>query len=401
MKHPPRAVTALLRILGRTRWKAGISLVVGTTLCAACGPSHSSSPSLKNLSRSRSVTVSLNVIPGTLYTRLVYLAQQEGFFAKNGVNARLIAVTGGPQAFAALVGGSIQFAAGAMINAGSLVDQGTPLEIVSGMWDDNQNVLIAAKSTHLPSQFPAGVKGLTGKPVGVVSPGSAFYYYARMILQAAGVNPASEEYVSTTVIPANIVAALGSGRVPAAMVPLGTAYGLAAVEGDTVLFDQDTSTASLFPGTVPTPAELPQGAPLRQLSDTVVGYLWASKPWAQSHSDAVHRVQLALMETDVWLHNPANREKATATLIDNHEVTVFPGESIAQLKHLLATTVPLLTSYVPKSQVALWQRVLVSIGALHKSVPVSQFYDAQTPGSAAQVVARVKAAIGGALGSSA
>ena len=364
------------------------------TKSSAAGAAATSSPQQRT-------TVSFNEYQGTAYTWLLVLAKGEGFFSRNGINANLVATSGAPPAFAALEGGSLQFASGDMINGGTLLDRGTPLEIVAGLMKANQSLLIASSSAHLPTTWPASLQGLAGKAVGVVSPGSAFYYYANMILSAGGLSPSRVNYASTTAIPANIVAALSSGRVAAAMVPLAGAYGLVNVDHDVVVFDQDTVTASLFPGHVTTPADLPASSPLRQVSNLVHQYLWASNAYIASHPSVVHEVQLALMETDVWLHNPANLASAVNYLINNNQVTNFPGQTTAQVRSFLSADLPLLVSYVPPTDVATYQKVWKGAGVLPKELPLSQFLAPGVPTSPAAVVAQVKAAGQGSLGSQA
>lgn len=392
--------------------RAAASVAAVGMIMAACGSSSpkpsagSSSSHVEGSSPSSApaatvTTVSFNEYQGTAYTWLLVLAKAEGFFSRNGINANIVATSGAPPAFAALDGGSLQFASGDMINGGTLLDRGTPLKIVAGLMKANQSLLIGAADAHLPTSWPASVQALAGKPVGVVSPGSAFYYYANMILNAGGLSPSRVSFASTTAIPANIVAALGSGRVAAAMVPLAGAYGLVNVDHDVVLFDQDTVTASLFPGNVTTPDALPVGSPLRQLSNLVHQYLWATDSYISSHPTVVHGVQLALMETDVWLHNPVNLSKAVDYLINNNQVTNFPGQSASQVRSFLNADLPLLVSYVPPSNVATYQKVWKDAGVLPEVVPLGQFVDSGAPTSAADVVSQVDAAGQGSLGSQA
>ncbi|MDA8280451.1 MAG: ABC transporter substrate-binding protein [Actinomycetota bacterium] len=380
-----------------------ISVAVAGLVLAACGSSASKSaaPGSSGPAPRSLTTVSFNEYQGTAYTWLLVLAQAEGFFSRNGINATLVPTSGAPPAFAALGGGSLQFASGDMINGGTLLDRGTPLKIVAGLMRANQSMLVASASAHLPTSWPGDIKALVGKPVGVVSPGSAFYYYANMILQAGGLNPNQVNYASTTAIPANIVAALGSGRVAAAMVPLAGAYGLVNTDHDVVLFDQDSVTASLFPGHVTTPNDLPVSSPLRQVSNLVHQYLWASSSYITAHPTVVHEVQLALEETDVWLHNPNNLPKAVTYLMTHNEVTKFPGQTATQVRRFLTVDLPLLVSYVPSSNVATYQKVWNAAGVLPKVLPLSQFIASGVPGSASAVVAQVKAAGQGSLGSSA
>lgn len=402
-----KTMAGMYRRARKSRLRLVATAAAAILLVAGCGSSgHSSERAASSgpsgaastgSSSAPATSVSFNLYPGTPYSWLLNFAQGEGFFAKNGIKANLVPTTGAPPAFAGLASGSLQFASGDMINGGVLLDNGTPLELVSGLMKGNQTLLIGSQAAHLPSGFPAGIKGLAGKDVGVVSVGSAAYYYMHLFLGAAGMSPNSVTYAATTVAPASLVAALSGDRVAAAVVSLATGYGLAVVDHDPVLFDMDINTDSLFPGSVPNPSMLPAGAPLQLLADRVHQYLWASKPWAQAHSAVVKRVQLALEETDVWLHNPTNLQAAVNYLLNDGGVVKFPGETAEQLQAFLATEVPLLVSYVPPADVATYQSVYVSQGIL-KSLPLGQFMAPGVPASSADVVNAVDAAGAGSLG---
>ncbi len=396
MRHPARPIACCANTRathGSYRRAARGVIAAGVTaaLVAACG---SSGPSTKTAATSPAATIKVdfNLYPGTPYSWLLNFAQGEGFFTKNGIKAGLIPTSGAPPAFAGLVSGSLQFASGDMINGGVVQDNGTPLEIVAGLMKGNQTLLIGSRSANLTGNFPAGVKALAGKNVGVVSVGSAAYYYMRLFLSAAGMSPSSVNYAATTVAPASLVAALQTQRVSAAVVSLATGYGLAVVDHDPVLFDMDTTTDSLFPGAIPNPAILPSGAPLRVLADRVHQYLWASKPWVINHPFVVKKVQLALEETDVWLHNPTNLNAAINYLLGSGGVVKFPGETAKQLRDFLAAEVPLMVAYVPPGDVSAYQSVYVSQGILKTALPLSQFLAPDVPATPGQVVSAVNAA---------
>ncbi len=408
MRHPAQRVaysgsTRVAR--GRHRKSARGVVAAGVTaaLVAACG-SPGGTPSktaTAGTAPAATIGVNFNLYPGTPYSWLLNFAQGEGFFSKNGIKASLIPTSGAPPAFAGLVSGSLQFASGDMINGGVVQDNGTPLEIVAGLMKGNQTLLVGSRSANLTSSFPAGLKALAGKNVGVVSVGSAAYYYMRLFLSAAGMSPSSVNYAATTVAPASLVAALQTQRVSAAVVSLATGYGLAVVDHDPVLFDMDTTTDSLFPGAIPNPAILASGAPLRVLADRVHQYLWASKPWAKSHPAVVTKVQLALEETDVWLHNPANLDAAINYLVNSGGVVKFPGETTKQLHDFLAAEVPLMVAYVPPGDVSAYQSVYVSQGILKSALPLGEFVAQGVPASPGQVVSAVDAAGASSLGKAA
>lgn len=396
----------LIRVRGHRRGipiRLGMAFVAGAVLLAACGNNSQTSKlsSTRRSNHTHLTTLNFNVYSATPYTELLYFAKSEGFFRRNGINANLVPTTSAPEAFSAVLGGTLEFASGDMINGGTYVDKGIPLEIVAGLMAGNQQLLIGAQNAHLPRTFPAGIKALAGKSIGVVALGTAGYYYAKLMLAAAGMGTNAVSYASTTADPATIVSALQSGKVIASVAPLSAALGLVNIDHDTVLFDMDTTTASFFPGKVPTPNDLSTGAPLKSIANLVHQYLWTTKSWANSHAKLLHAVQLSLMETDIWLHNPANASSAVEYLVSANQVTTFPGETPAQVRTFAKETLPLIVSYVPESNVATYQKVYATNGVLPTSVPVSKFFAASTPQSPKGVVSQVRAAGLGSLGNTA
>ncbi|MGH3517756.1 MAG: hypothetical protein ACRDQ7_10150, partial [Haloechinothrix sp.] len=131
--------------------------------------------------------------------------------------------------------------------------------------------------------------------------------------------------------------------------------------------------------------------PLGLIHNRVHQWLWATKDWASAHADLVEKIQLALMETDVWLHDPANLDTAINLIIDNKLITNFPGQSDEQVRKFLSVALPLLVSYVPPADVEAFQKAYVKVGVLEKSPPpVSDFMLPSVPKSPAEVASRVK-----------
>lgn len=318
--------------------------------------------------------VNFNVYQGTPYTWLVVLAQSQGFFARNAIDAKLVPTESGPAAIAGLVSGDLQFVSGDIINGGTPMGKGIPLKLVSGLMRGKQQVLVAPTKANLPDTFPENVRGLKGKPFGIVAPGSATNYYANMILDAAGMTPEDVKYATTTALPANIGAALRSGRVDAAIGPLPVMFGLVNSGQYEVLFNLDTVTNDLFRGDdTPSPADLPQDAPLSRIADLVHQYLWTTGSYAESNEKTITNVQQALIETANWLQAPENLKKAVDWLIENQQVTAVPGVTEEQTRKFLEVTLPLLVAHAPPDDVSVYQDVWVGAGVLPKAIPVKEF----------------------------
>ncbi len=359
-------------------------------LLAACGGGEQEQTETQGAQAGQEVTqANFNVYQGTPFTWLVVLADCLGTFEENGIDAELIPTDSGPAAMAGLVTGDLNFVSGDAINGGIPLSKGIPLRMVSGMMLGKQQLLVARKG-NLPDTFPENVQALKGKPFGIVAPGSAANFYANMILDAAGMKDTDVKYAPTTALPANISAALESGRVSASMGALPVVYGLVSGGDYEVLFNLDTVTAELFEGKVPSPADLPSDSPLVKMADLVHQYLWTTADYAESNEQAVEQVQQALMETDVFLRTPENVEEAADCLLENNHVTKIPGVTEEQTRRLLSVTLPLLVSHAPSEDVTAYQEVWSEAGVLPKVLPVEEFMLETVPQSPEDVAERVE-----------
>jgi ABC-type nitrate/sulfonate/bicarbonate transport system substrate-binding protein len=313
-----------------------------------------------------------NVYQGTPYTWLVVLTECLGTFEEHGIDAQLVPTDSGPTAIAGLVSGDLQFVSGDVINGGIPVAKGIDLKIVSGMMLGKQQLLVARKEANLPDTFPENVQALEGQPFGIVSPGSATNFYANMILDAAGMKDTDVRYAPTTALPANIAAALESGRVSAAMGALPVVYGLVNSGDYEVVFNLDTVTSELFEGDVPSPDDLPADAPLREMADLVHQYLWTTEAYASENEEVITQVQEALAETDVFLRDPENVQEGIDCLLENEHVTEVPGATEEETRRLLEVTLPLLVAHAPADDINTYQEVWTEAGVLPKALPVDE-----------------------------
>jgi ABC-type nitrate/sulfonate/bicarbonate transport system substrate-binding protein len=148
---------------------------------------------------------------GVIATDPVYLwmAQEKGFFKKNGVNIDLTHIPTN-QAVQALVGGKVQFTtAGPQILEAALVGADT----VYIMCPINNFVLSLYGKPDIN-----GVKGLAGKTIGATNKGTPSDIAGRMVLTQNGLKPDVEvKFVYLKELPA-LVAALKEGVVDAALI---------------------------------------------------------------------------------------------------------------------------------------------------------------------------------------
>lgn len=365
------------------RWAVLATAAIASVTLAACSSSSPSTAPAAASSHAAPVPVRVEIYLGSYYTWLPYLAQAEGFFRKNGLDATIIGDTGGGAvAFAALASGSADVAMGDLTLAGPYLEKGVALTAISGAvkagWE-----LVAPKGAGLPTSYPASVKALAGKTVGVVGLGTSSYFYVHSLAQAAGVS--SITYDAVGGVPANFVSALDAHRVAAATVTPDLAYYLVNDLGDQLVFNFNSSSA------------LSQvGGYLGATAGKSDGLMWARTAWVTQHPGAVKRFQLAMDEADVWMHNPKNATKVLSLLAAEHDLATFEegAAGIPFLKYAL----PDIISYMPAGSATAFMRFWVHEGVIQHPIPTSQWLSPTMPTSPAQVLAAVRAAGEGSLG---
>ena len=379
----------------RQRLTGGLAAIgLAAAVLSACGSSHNSSaatgssagsPTTASGSTASSapVPMKLEIYLGSYYTWLPYIAAAKGFFAKNGINAKVVGLTsGGSVAFAALANGSADVAMGDLSLSGPLMEKGVGLELISGAVNAGWE-LVAPKGSAAPSTFPASVQYLKGKPVGVVALGSSSYYYLQQLSTSAGLGANGVNYTALGGVVANAVSALGANRVAAAMVSPDAAYYLINDQGDRLLFN--TSSASALTAA---------GGLLGTIAGKSSAGMWARTGWLNAHPGVAKKFQLAMDEADVWMHQPANLAQVISTLQAEHDLAAF--EQGAGAQKFFAYALPDISAAVPGGQTgaADFMNFWVKAGLLTKALPTSQWYSSTIPTTESQVQSAASAASG-------
>lgn len=151
--------------------------------------------------------IRVHIYAGAIIDTLVYVARDKGLYKANGLDVALVPITTGPQAVAALAGGSVDFVLNTMDNALISSSKGFPVRCVVGNQVRNFYSLVVASRVPLQQHtYPGVMKELVGKSVGVIGRGTNIERMARSLYRNAGLSPDSATYVgvgvSTTALPA-------------------------------------------------------------------------------------------------------------------------------------------------------------------------------------------------------
>lgn len=241
--------------------------------------------------------VKLQEYAGLIQNIVVWSGIEAGVFEKNCLKATLVPIPSAPAAYAASVQGGIDFVATAPETLLVPYSQGMNVKFVAGMNDTIHYALIVRPDLELPSEsqgYPAVMKDLIGKRIGVNALGSTTNALARVNFTAAGLNPDDANWVAYGAPTAGI-AALQNGTVDAIQLWSDGMDVAAALTGGKILGDlRDPNTQTL---------------------PVVSGMRGASLEWAaqtsfiEANPDVVARFVKANSEAIAWLKDPANLEK--------------------------------------------------------------------------------------------
>lgn len=207
-----------------------------------------------------------NVVGGELP---LWMAADEGYFSKHGLNADAQLISGGANTVAALVSGQIQIAHAGGSEALSAIANGADLVVIGTLSPVYPYVLEVDGDINSPAD-------LVGKKLGVATFGGSADIATRVVLRQAGLDPDSDVTMIATGSAANRTAALLSGAIQG---------GMAAGPPDTLSLEAQ----GLHPLFDLAALKLPSA------NDTII----AQRSWVTANQDVVQRYVDAIVEASV------------------------------------------------------------------------------------------------------
>ncbi|MBH1962932.1 MAG: ABC transporter substrate-binding protein [Comamonadaceae bacterium] len=158
-------------------------------------------------------SATLSVVPSTSAV-VLYVARDEGFFEREGLEVKITEFASGAEAERAMVAGAVDMGGGGVGTTLLMANQGIKAKNVVLLQKKPIFTLVASNRANLK---PGDLKGLKGKTVGVSSPGSLSDLFFRIALRDAGLDPDKDLTVVATGGLAAHLPALQAGRVDAQM----------------------------------------------------------------------------------------------------------------------------------------------------------------------------------------
>jgi NitT/TauT family transport system substrate-binding protein len=235
----------------------------------SAAPSESAAPELTH------VRYGLPTAPPAITTVGAYFALENGFFEEEGLDVEIVAFPGSTTATRALLSGDADIVLTGGDTAYLAWQNGAPIKIISSPVAKGTDVLIA----NAPI---ASVDELGGKRFAISDPGSTAEVLGRIIIERAGVDPDSLQYVSIGSPPDRVRAMIADQVDLTAATILILAPVLDAIEAGEV--NVLTSFAEEFPD-IPLAYNITTDNMIRDNRDILVrflraeirGYMWATE----------------------------------------------------------------------------------------------------------------------------
>jgi NitT/TauT family transport system substrate-binding protein len=143
----------------------------------------------------------------------IFIAQEQGFLKKRGVDIDVITSRGGGEAMKAYIAGDVQLIATGFPEVGLMRSRGVDVALFFAQLQRVPFALIARKDRNV-----ASVADLKGRTIAVTSPGSLTWILTRYFIKLQGMDPDRDVVVVSVGGGGEILGALQSNRADAAMV---------------------------------------------------------------------------------------------------------------------------------------------------------------------------------------
>lgn len=242
----------------------------------------------------------VQVYPGNLTSLYAYLGVENSVYKKNGLDVSLINISSGPQANAALVGGSVDVVLSAPDNMLLFRERGFDPVAISGNAKEPLFVLMGQDPLvkgHEKDSYKTVMHALAGKTVGIYGRGSSSDRFVRLLARDAGVDPDAIHY-SAVSNPGQSLAGMMGKQLDA----------VTEVFAGKVLIQQKKAGSVLLDC-------LRQECPAWVVATGKMSQAyWTTRAYLDKHQQEAQRFLAANKELDAWVHDPANRNMLVSVM---------------------------------------------------------------------------------------
>jgi NitT/TauT family transport system substrate-binding protein len=273
------------------------------------------------------VKVRFTVFPGAAPSLGVYIADAMGFFQRNGLEVEYANVGTGTSALQVLLSGNTDFIISDITGAAlARKNSGATVVFASGQFRRFMAALQCRPESGVTGSYPAAMRQLEGKRIGITGPGSATDTYLRFTMLAAGANPARASIIPVGGVP-NLIAAVQAGSIDCLI-------SYQPIQGE--LGSRVRTIVNFATG---------QGPPIFA-RDYLFNGIATSTAFAGRNPVTVRRVAAAMRQASVFGSNTAN-----AATIAQRVARFFPGIEQSQLLAMVRGTAPTLGHRITRGSI--------------------------------------------------
>lgn len=260
------------RCRNKLGWLTSVAMALALSACGASGGGGGGGSTSGGVAN---VNVGIALSPPKVIFLGPYVAQQEGYFAKEKINVHFISMPNGLQTELGTTAGSIDFGFSSATDSIEAAAQHAPIHAIWSYGTKLDTVCIGAPGINSAS-------ALAGQPVGSTGSDGFSITLLQACLEPAGVHLSQVHQLDMT--RAAFVPAMAAGKIKAAVFHADDAYVIThQLKGAKVLEAEYKSRPQWWYGGVS-----------------------ALDSFAKSHASVVKRFLEAMMMADRWMNNPAN-----------------------------------------------------------------------------------------------
>jgi NitT/TauT family transport system substrate-binding protein len=236
------------------------------------------------------------VYTGSLVAVPAYVAKDLGIYDKHGLAVALMDFRAAPDATAALFSGAVDLMSNSPGNMMLVNSRGRDLVAIVDNFPAHVWSVITGKDVATPNKaagYPAMIRGLKGKKIGVPAIGSDGHNFARRFFRDAGMDPEKDATFLAVGLGPDAVAAFKAGQLDAVMAIEPVQTVLETLGGKVLL---DLSVDKTIP----------------EFATWTSSVYHSTKAHADKNAEMMKRFQAAQEEAIAFVRDPANAEKVAA-----------------------------------------------------------------------------------------
>ena len=287
-----------------------------------------------------SISAKVAYYPGALVSMPALVAQEKGFFEKNGLKVQLTKIPNGPAMTASLSSGSVDFVNNSYDNLAVAVSKNLPVRAVAGNTVRVPFKLLVRSDVdtpHLSAGFPDVIDDLVGHKWGVIALGVSLQYLDEVLLTKSGHSAKDVTFL-----------AVGLGDPARAALKNKTV--------DTYIATEPLPSIAESTGEAKVAVDLVAGEGPPEIADLDYNGWWASSKAVKSNPKMIERFVKANEDAFCWYRDPANLDELVSILKKSVPV---PALDDAEYKEMVKNSLPSFGVTIKDQSLQTWQRLLV------------------------------------------